>query len=622
MSFFNKNKNILLRHYPGLLEEITLKSDDELSPEDITIETLPAGPALNIKGLHVHSTRDPLREGQRLAESITGDGPVVILGFGLGYAAQAAAAAGKQIIVVEKYRSLILKALELRDFSDFLSRNRIMFVIGGCGEGITDALAIASRGSAGKTGGADKHPSIIRNRALVSLDEQWYRTAEDRIRTWTIRDDVNTATHKRFGKRWVRNLSRNMTAIRDYPGVSRLCGIASGSLPVFLAAAGPSLDKIKPLLCDIYDRCIIVAVDTSLRFFVKNAIQPDFVLVVDPQFWNSRHLDRCFCAAGGGQTALRTALVAESAVYPPVLNLPFKNIFLCGSLFPLGDFIEKQVDPKGRLGAGGSVATTAWDFARSLGAREIWTAGLDLAFPQQKTHFRGARFEECSNAQSNRFNSGEKWVMRALRDGKPFRARSKDGGQVLTDQRLSLYAAWFENQFRSNAHVRTFSLCRDGLAIEGLHVKEFQEFLALPPQRGEIDRRIGEVFAQTENEFNDLQEKQKRAERYDKAVYILKRGLFNIKTAAEEGKEIARRALRYPMNSSQQKRVLAELDEVTRRITESEVKDVAGFLFTPEFAANLPAGKNGEEDSFRSFLKSSLSLFSGVADTAETIAGI
>ena len=420
MSFFEINKNILIKKYPGLFEEISSGNGAD-SFNDLNIVTTPAGyPTLCLNGVYVHSQRDPVREADRLIKTFYGDSSaafhsafhtlhssVVILGFGLGYTALAAAAFGMPIIIVEKNRSLLLKAFELIDFSGFLSNNSLIFMIGG-GEGIINALDTANdiiRAGDGAQQEKKLPPFVIRNRALISLDEQWYKNIEDKIRTWTMRDDVNTATHKKFGQRWVRNLSRNINAIRDYPGVSRLEGIAglSGNenLPVFLAAAGPSLDKIKPMLRDIYDRCIIVAVDTNLRFFVKNGIQPDFVLVIDPQFWNCRHLDRCGC------DRIRTALVAESAVYPPVLSLPFKNKFLCGSLFPFGTFIEKQVDQKGRLGAGGSVATTAWDFARALFQNregDIWIAGLDLAFPDLKTHFRGARFEEQSNSQSNRFS--------------------------------------------------------------------------------------------------------------------------------------------------------------------------------------------------------------------------
>ena len=609
--FLNKNKEILIKQYPGFWEDITSDSEDEddITAEDIKIDRAPTGePTLCIKGLHVHSPRDPKREGQRLAETAAGAQIIVVFGFGLGFAAEAAAVHGKPIVIVEKRKKLFLKALEQRDFSDFLSKNKLLFIVGGKTDGILNALVIAN-----DLTGADKKtsPFIIRNKTLMGFDDQWYKSVEDKVRTWAMKDDVNTATHKRFGQRWVRNLSKNMTAIRDYPGISRLEGLANGN-PVFLAAAGPSLDKIKPLLRDIYDRCIIVAVDTSLRFFVKNRIQPDFVLVVDPQFWNSRHLDRCF----SGKAAVQTALIAESAVYPPVLSLPVKNKFLCGSLFPLGKFIEDQVDPKGRLGAGGSVATTAWDFARSLGCNEIWIAGLDLAFPGLKTHFRGARFEELSNSQSHRLYPVEKWVLRALRDGFPFKARSGSGDQVLTDRRLSLYAAWFENQFKLYPQVQNYSLFKDGLDITGLNVMETEKLLNLPPRRAEIDSSIQAVFSKIENEFNNPLEKENREKRYEKAVSALKQGLKDIGEAAQRGAEIARRALRYQMNPAQQNKTLKELDEIKRLVTESEVKEIAGFLIPPA-AAEEDAALAGT-NPFLNYIKSTHKLFSSLAEAADS----
>jgi len=615
--FWESNKKILSEQYGGLLDEITSQKGELLPPEDIKIEIPPQGePSLCVKGIYVHSPRDPLREGQRLAQSVDrGSGPVVVLGFGLGYAAQAvaktASASGRPVIVVEKYANLLRKAMELRDFGDFLSNNRIIFVVGGTGEGITGALGIANELVSAEN--ADKKPSVIRNKALTDLDEKWYGAVEDRIRTWTMRDDVNTATLKRFGRRWVYNLSRNMTTIRDYPGISRLADLAAASgespaLPVFLAAAGPSLDRIGSLLRDIYRRCIVVAVDTNLRFFVKNGVEPDFVLVVDPQFWNSRHLDFCSCE--------RTALIAESAVYPPVLRLPFKNIFLCGSLFPLGMFIEKQVDPKGRLGAGGSVATTAWDFARILGGSEIWIAGLDLAYPNLKTHFRGARFEERANSLSGRFNPTEKWVVRALRDGIPFKARSANGEPILSDRRLSLYAAWFENQFRQYPQMKNFGIFRDGLEIAGLQSVETNALLSLPERREEINKRIDEAFLKTEKEFNDDEQSRERARRYENAVSDLKRGLASIKKTAEEGASIARQSLNRDLNAAQKDKVIKELDALTRRVTESEVKEVAGFLL-PLIEDDKEKTFTDSSDPFRTYLNSTLKLFSGLAQAAE-----
>jgi len=675
-SIWENNVKTLKNQYPGLLEEITCAGEKEkycttedtefhggkdnfsiktpcnsatsvvnssllaspikeesFAPDEIKIITASSGdPTLCVKGVNIHSGRDPAREGLRLAQVARATqegagGTVVILGFGLGYTASAVAemsasdkSAGGQggapppIIIVEKHRELLVKAFETRDLSDFLSKNRIIFVVGGTGEGITNALSIADGFI---SAGEKTEPVVIRNRALVDLDKEWYGVIEEKIRTWSMRDDVNSATLKRFGKRWVRNLSRNMSAIRDYAGISRLANIANEiaeNAPVFLAAAGPSLDKVRHLLREIHKRFITVAVDTSFRFFTDNGIQPDFVLVVDPQFWNSRHLDRCPYG--------NTALIAESAVYPPVLNLPFKNIFLCGSLFPLGSFVEKQVDPKGALGAGGSVSTTAWDFARTLGSKEIWIAGLDLAFPDFKTHFRGAVFETRANAASNRFSPAETWVARALRDGFPFNAPCAAGGQVLTDRRLSLYAAWFENRFRMHPEVKNFGVFQEGLAIAGIQAADTETLLSLPERRSEIDKKLAAAFSRIEGDFNNSAEKQKRAERYAKAKSALIGGLEEVRNAAKKGAEITHRALNGKTDSAAQNKILKELDEITRRITESEVKEVAGFLFPPaenKTAASESASenKNSPKDSFRAYLESLHKLFSSLAQTVD-----
>jgi hypothetical protein len=453
VSCWEINSTILRKRYPGLLEEI-LK--DEHRGEELTIETAASGaPTMTINGLYIHSPRDPQREGHRLAEAGLADAPtgensltvpVVVLGFGLGYAAEAAGELAPQrpLIIVEKNLYCLRRAFEQRDLSRFLTRLNVAFVPGG--EGVVKALSLFE-----KSGEERSAPIIIRNKTLTSIDEQWYQSLENRIRAWSMRDDVNTATQKRFGKRWIRNLSRNMHAIRDIPGISRLAELAAQPepIPVFLAAAGPSLDSITPLLKEIHRRCIMVAVDTNLRYMQRNGIDPDFTLVVDPQFWNCRHLDRC--------TSAHTRLIVESATYPPVLRLPFKGVYLCSSLFPLGQFIENRVDPKGVLGAGGSVATAAWDFCRMLGTREIWIGGLDLSFPGLKTHFKGALFEEKALAESSRLNPTETWLVHALRDGIPFKAAARNGGQVLTDRRLSLYAAWFENRFSQFAGIKHYS---------------------------------------------------------------------------------------------------------------------------------------------------------------------
>ena len=573
---------VLEQYYPLLVDELN-KTEEDISAKDLKIEAAATGdPTLIFRGIYIHSKRDPRREAHRLVESAAADtvqtsnsneadydrkAPALALGFGLGYTAQALAEKypKKPIIVVEKHPLLIKLALETRDFRELLSQNRLIFVLGG--EGVGGALSLFENGD---------YPLLVQNRALAGMDKEWYALVEEKVKNWNTRTNVNRATQKRFGKRWVKNLSQNLTAIRDIPGISGLEGIfRERNIPVFLAAAGPTLDAIGPALGEISKRCVTVAVDTSLRFLLSWGVDPDFVVSVDPQFWNYHHLYRA--------PAPKTCLIAESAVYPPVLRQSFGGIFLSGSFFPLGRFIEEKVDSKGELGTGGSVATSAWDFIRVLGGRQLWIAGLDLSFPELKTHFKGALFEEKSHTESCRFSPVETKNFHALRDGFPFRAPRQSGGTVLTDKRLSLYAAWFENRFSRYGDIQNYCLSGEGLSIPGQKVRPIEELLSLPERRTEIDQILKNVFFTVENDFYSEEAKQKRADLYKNAKKSLLNGLGEIKilaiNAAKSADKAVSHAIKGRLDKKEEERTLNMLDEINKSISRSEVKEIAGFLF-------------------------------------------
>ncbi|MDR1956617.1 MAG: DUF115 domain-containing protein [Treponema sp.] len=597
MNYWERNSRIIQEKFPGLAEHLSTPAPwDE---GDMRVETAASGdPTLIIQDRSIHSRRDPRREAQRLAETLSGSGPRIILGFGLGYAAEASLetlekseksekseklekkdkTARQPIIIVERHGAVLRKALETRDLRLLLSASSIIFVLGGAEEGITGALHFCET----QVPGGKAAPELIRNRGLMQLDPDWYAGVERHIRVWTSKDAVNQATLRRFGKRWVRNSARNREAIRDLPGIGRLAGVAAPHIPIFLAAAGPSLDRVIPILQAIRTRCVVVAVDTALRLFQEAGVAPDFAVVVDPQYWNARHLDRI--------SLHKTCLIAESSVYPQVLRIPAAQAFLCASLYPIGSFIEARLDPKGRLGAGGSVATTAWDFARTLGSSAIWIAGLDLAFPGFKTHYRGARFEELAHGESTRLIPAETRSFRALRDGNPFWAAAADGSRVLTDQRLALYAAWFENRFHHTPELRNYRLSGEGLALSGLITASEEELLALPEQREEIDRRLAAAFSQVQDDFMQPDQARERAARYEAALGELREGLTTVRTLADEAVAIAGKGAQPCKPGAEQplrQSVLRELEGIKRKIVASPVKDVAGFLVPS--AADLEA---------------------------------
>jgi hypothetical protein len=565
MNYWEKNREALEKNFPGL-EKIISRHEDEFESR-FSVESAASGlPTLRIDGLYVHSKHDPEKEALRLAAAIPGgDSPLVLLGFGLGYLAAAASrkAEARPFIIVEKHPSLIRLALEEQDMTDFLSSRGLIFVIGGAAEGIAGPLEFF-----------ELPPAFIKTRPLVELDSAWYGEAESCASALLRRKEVNKATLKKFGRRWVRNLGKNREAIRDLPGIAAFAGAGRG-FPALLAAAGPSLDRIGPFLPALKDRCVLIAVDTALRFLLERGVEPDFTVTVDPQYWNDRHLDRSGSRGGN--------LVAESAVYPRSLRQGFRRAFLCSSLFPLGRFIEDRVETKGPLGAGGSVATSAWDFARVLGCGEIWIAGLDLGFPGLQTHFKGALFEEWAVSGGSRLYPAETRFARSLLDGRPFFAPAMDGSQVLTDKRLSLYGSWFERQFGLYGEVKNYSLSPRGLYIKGLIPGGEAELLSRPPLRKAIDAALNSVITTLEEKFFNPEAAEKQDGLYRKALEELLAELEHITELARNAARIAREGWKNAslLGEARKEALLNRLEAANRSISESQGKDVAGFLFPP-----------------------------------------
>jgi hypothetical protein len=510
-----KNAAVLTKFFPGLVEQLAGAETSATPPVALRLETAADGePTLVVNGTYVHSKREPLREAARLVDAVVGGaaprGVIVAFGFGLGYAVVAAAEQrgnSHPLIIVEKHPEILKKAFETRDFTGFLSKNIVAFALGCTEDSIFGALSFFNE---------KKDVRILKNRALVQLDEAWYAGIERRIHTWQTKDAVNEATVKRFGDRWTRNFLKNCAmsnCVCAYPGVSRLKGLLKRDIPLLLVAAGPSLDGATRLLPAFAKRCAVVGVDTSLNYLIRSGVDPDWIVSGDAQYWNSRHLDRL--------GASNACLVTESAIYPLTLRHG-KRTFLFATPLPLGKQIEEKVDPKGRLGSGGSVATTAFDFCLELEPSVIFIAGLDLSFPHYKTHFKDAFFEKQSDAQAARLCPAETRSFRALRDGDPFYARAANGGKTLTDKRLSLYAAWFENRLfsinsaRSQNKLAVYSLSEEGLAINGLQTARADDILSLPPRRTEIHSLLHSAFDKIERDFAD--EGRERMERWTAAM--------------------------------------------------------------------------------------------------------
>lgn len=525
---------------------------------EMQILTTPSGyPTARIRGAYLHSRYDPVKEARRIIDSGSGQPPsaAVVLGLGLGYLAEAfhRASPEKALLVVEPDPALFVQALGARDLRELLQSPTVQWSIG------EQAEAAAMK--------AERLPlGNLRILRLAALREnEYFQRLEVLLSSIFDKRNVNINTLQRFGQLWIRNLLSNLHQFISNPGIGAGCGLFSG-IPALILAAGPSLDEVLPYLEALQQRMLIVAVDTSYRFCKNQGVEADFLVTVDPQYWNSRHLD--WLATD------RTVLVSESSAHPRVFRGKGANdsVYFVSSFFPLGTYIEETLGPRGVIGAGGSVAATAWDLCRYLGCSGQYMAGLDLGFPGQRTHARGAYFEESMHIRSSRLHPTEDMSFAYLHQARPTALRNNRGGLTLSDRRMLIYKSWFEDQIQQQLGRKgspSYTLAAEGIAIAGMDFVRPERLLDLAPVRARIEEAL------TAMHLGGV--RMAKAQRPNQALRLLRDlagELKQLEDLAKTGAKLS--AAGAPLNET-----ITQLAEIDRRIMSLASRQIAGFLFQP-----------------------------------------
>jgi hypothetical protein len=413
-------------------------------------------------GFWLHSRFDPRSEARKLADSIGRDNDAIVLvGAGLGYALEACAERRRDIalIVAEVDAGFFLDCLAVEGVASRVSSTGAVIVPDADGPSVVEALRMVGARS----------PSLSVNPAYRALFPEACASIESGVAAYLDEKRMNERTLRRFGMLWTRNIIRNALWMDTSRGVADASGIMRG-MPALVVAAGPSLDRLLPSIRELAKRFVVVCVDTATRALAHWGVAPDFIVVADPQYWNARHLDGIDCS--------RSVLVAECAVHPDVFKHEYRGVLLFSSRYPLGRRLEAaRMSALGALGAGGSVATSAWDFARLLSPASVALAGLDLSYPGHRSHTRGSYFEERAREAATRLKPHEHGAWASIHVAGATYRPSADGGLVLSDRRLGLYASWFEARAGRPGLLRVGA---GGLALEGFDDVDTDTLLSFP----------------------------------------------------------------------------------------------------------------------------------------------
>lgn len=558
---YNKNISLFKGRFLELYKIIE-KSLGKL-PENIEIISCKADSSkqtAKYNNQFLHSAYNPEREAEKLLQSElsknqSGD-VLVFYGFGLGYLPLEAARKykNKTLVLVEPSVEWLSLAFSSLDFSEIFLQNNLIFCIEANIQGVLKLLENLGL----------KNCVFIKNPIFQEHNKKYFQDLESLIQRNIQKDSINTRTLKVFSKLWFSNMSKNLFQLAEKEGISVFENKAT-DLPAILIGAGPSLDRILPYINEIKKRCLIICVDTALRSLLHYNVEPHFVVVTDPQYWNVRHLDRL--------TAKNTYLITELAAYPSVFRFSCKKTFLCSSMFPFGQYLEKRTDYKGKLGTGGSVASSAWDFARYVGCKTIFLAGLDLGFPKKRTHTQNSTFEQNVFTQCNKTQSSENSHVKALYGANTFYKTDYEGKPVLTDNRMSMYAWWFESKISQYSNIDVLTITPESLSIPGVKISSLENLLLLPKVEQKLDSFL-EI-----GEGENLLLFETRKDKLKKALDELKSYLTEIKEIVTIGLSLTKKT---GLTKQEYPELFYNLQQIDKKLVNTEASELISLIFPTE----------------------------------------
>ena len=476
-SIWNKNLQLFKSRFPALadlyhhiIEEITANGEDSAIFSFWKVMPAKNGSlTAQIGNMLLHSSYNPEREAMSTAQELVSKNKetVIFMGAGLGWQFCALAklitksvceCPVKKLVLIEPDPYHFFAALFYIDWSDVFAVEQLVIALG-CQPHDLMPLLEGNQINVGNTGLSASYVYTIP--AFIQHARPYFDSVIALIERNRSKNDINAATYKKFEKLWIRNSLKNITHLGECQTVLDIAkDFGKGAENFVVVAAGPSLEKLLPKMSDLKKRAVIVCVETALHALLKAGVEPDFIVITDPQYYAYRHI--------AGLESPSSVLVCPLSVYPAVFDFKCRQIVLCSEMFPVSGFFEKVLGSFGDLGAGGSVASSAWSLCRLLGARNIYFAGLDLSYPMGQTHIKGSSAEQAGYLSSSRVSPVQKINSRSRFSANPEYGTDYNGNKVLTDSRMKMFAWWFESKIAECTDVKTYTLSAESMRIPGV----------------------------------------------------------------------------------------------------------------------------------------------------------
>ena len=474
---YMKNMEVLWRENPDLAKLVDSVPDEKL----IECEKTRSGDFTcrlmgdNEKLLYLHSRYDPIKEAEKWADGVMekarqqqekNEGRIsmcyVIDGFGLGYHIEALHKRLKGdifLVISENNLALIRTALVLRDFSEVLKDNKIIFITRNDRDEIFKRLYDI---------GILITLGIVFTRSMQNVGQNFHNSVHQALnefvsflRSHTISVLANSITT-------CTNIANNLRAYAECGPVNVLKNRFKG-YPAVVVSAGPSLQKNIDLLKEIRDRVVVIAVQTTLRPLLAKGIKPDFVTSLDYHEVSKRFYE-------GLQDQLSDIhLIAEPKVSWHVLDkyMGHGPISILGNEFANLLLMDQKVKHD-TIPAGATVAHLAFYLGQYMGTDPVIFIGQDLGYSNNVYYSPGNAVHEVWRPEMNRFYTVEMKEWERILRSRHMLKKVEDiyGNPIYTDDQMFTYLQQFEKDF-AESPVKVID------ATEGGVKKQYSEIMTL-----------------------------------------------------------------------------------------------------------------------------------------------
>ncbi|MDR1251155.1 MAG: DUF115 domain-containing protein [Treponema sp.] len=379
--YFERNLLALSIHDPALCSRLS-GAETTLGryrfPEARTGDIVPALVDLSGEAHPLHSMVDPKREGERLVSTLNGEGFLIFLGLGGGYAAKAALARAdvSRALTIEYDINGAAELLCSREYIGLFGDSRFTLLVDPPPEAI--AAFILAHYRPALAGGIKTFPL----RTRTERDIPRFTAAAEAVQQAIEKVSSDYSVQAHFGGRWFSNIIHNLKAAetqnRSAPPIREAA----------ICAAGPSLDEQLPLLAERRSgpesanrRPFIISADTALPALLKSGLAPDAVVTIDCQHISYYH----FIGAFPGDIPLFLDIAS-----PPLLAGLSRSPFFFSGGHPLAAYISRNWRPFPQIDtSGGNVTHACLSLAENLGAERITVYGADFSYSQGRIYARG-----------------------------------------------------------------------------------------------------------------------------------------------------------------------------------------------------------------------------------------